>query len=93
MLRVVEEHVFERPSGDKRLLTTKKLLVRGEDDKAQYVLTLSEDITDRKLARDQIAHMARHDTLTDLPNRAAFNDEARRVSSRARRIPAMRSRS
>jgi diguanylate cyclase (GGDEF)-like protein/PAS domain S-box-containing protein len=73
MLRVVEEHVFERPSGEKRLLTTKKLLVRSEDDKAQYVLTLSEDITDRKLARDKIDHMARHDTLTDLPNRATFN--------------------
>jgi diguanylate cyclase (GGDEF)-like protein/PAS domain S-box-containing protein len=75
MLRAVEEHLFERPDGSKRLLTTRKLLVRGEDNTAQYVLTLSEDMTDRKLARDQIAHMARHDTLTDLPNRASFNDQ------------------
>jgi diguanylate cyclase (GGDEF)-like protein/PAS domain S-box-containing protein len=75
VLRAVEEHVFERPDGSKRLLTTKKLLVRGEDNTAQYVLTLSEDMTDRKLARDKIAHMARHDTLTDLPNRASFNDQ------------------
>ena len=50
------------------------LLVRGADSDAQYLLSLSEDVTDRKRARDQIAHMASHDALTDLPNRAAFND-------------------
>ena len=32
-------------------------------------------MTDQKRARDQIAHLARHDPLTDLPNRAAFNDK------------------
>ena len=58
-----------------RLLNTKKLLVRDADGNAQYLLSLSEDITDRKRARDQIAHMAPHDTLTDLPNRAAFNEK------------------
>ena len=30
--------------------------------------------TDRKRAEAQIAHLAHHDPLTDLPNRAAFND-------------------
>jgi diguanylate cyclase (GGDEF)-like protein len=57
-----------------RLLSTKKLLVRGRDGEAQYLLSLSEDVTERKRATDQIAHMARHDPLTDLPNRAAFNE-------------------
>jgi diguanylate cyclase (GGDEF)-like protein len=31
-----------------------------------------EDITDRKRAERLIAHMAHHDSLTDLPNRGAF---------------------
>jgi diguanylate cyclase (GGDEF)-like protein/PAS domain S-box-containing protein len=73
-LHAAEEQPFETPHNGVRLLNTKKLLVRGADSDAQYLLSLSEDVTDRKRARDQIAHMASHDALTDLPNRAAFND-------------------
>ena len=57
------------------MLTTKKLLLRGDDGAPQYLLSLSEDVTDRKRAEQRIAHMAHHDTLTDLPNRAAFNEQ------------------
>jgi diguanylate cyclase (GGDEF)-like protein/PAS domain S-box-containing protein len=32
------------------------------------------DLTERNRAEAQIAHMARHDSLTDLPNRTAFNE-------------------
>ncbi|HKS61673.1 MAG TPA: EAL domain-containing protein [Xanthobacteraceae bacterium] len=73
-LHAAEEQPFETLHNGMRLFNTKKLLVRGADSDAQYLLSLSEDVTDRKRARDQIAHMASHDALTDLPNRAAFND-------------------
>jgi diguanylate cyclase (GGDEF)-like protein len=33
-----------------------------------------EDITERRRAEKQIAHMARHDSLTDLPNRVLFSE-------------------
>ncbi|MGC1778681.1 MAG: EAL domain-containing protein [Xanthobacteraceae bacterium] len=33
-----------------------------------------EDITERRQAEDKIAHMARHDSLTDLPNRTYFRE-------------------
>ena len=35
-------------------------------------VTTHEDITERRRAEKQIAHMARHDALTDLPNRLQF---------------------
>lgn len=40
----------------------------------QYLLTVIEDVTERREAQARIAHMAHHDALTDLPNRAAFNE-------------------
>ncbi len=33
-----------------------------------------DDVTERRLAEAQIIHMARHDALTDLPNRALFRE-------------------
>jgi diguanylate cyclase (GGDEF)-like protein/PAS domain S-box-containing protein len=71
---ITDEQPFETPRNGTRLLSTKKMLLRDENGEPQYVLSLSEDVTDRKQARDQIAHMARHDALTDLPNRTAFNE-------------------
>jgi diguanylate cyclase (GGDEF)-like protein len=34
-----------------------------------------EDITERRHAEKKIAHMARHDSLTDLPNRVLFQEQ------------------
>ena len=73
-LRIAKEQPVETRSGT-RLISSKKMLVRDEHGEAQYVLSLGEDVTDQKRARDQIAHLERHDPLTDLPNRAAFNDK------------------
>jgi diguanylate cyclase (GGDEF)-like protein/PAS domain S-box-containing protein len=44
-----------------------------------------EDITERKRAEAEIAHMARHDALTGLANRAEFNARLAEVSQRAER--------
>lgn len=38
-----------------------------------------EDITERRQAEDKIAHMARHDSLTGLPNRLHFQEELEKL--------------
>jgi diguanylate cyclase (GGDEF)-like protein len=43
-----------------------------------------EDITERKQYEARIAHLANHDVLTDLPNRAAFNECFATTLERAR---------
>jgi diguanylate cyclase (GGDEF)-like protein len=48
--------------------------VKGEDGKPQYMITVIDNVTERKLYETRIAHMAHHDSLTDLPNRTAFNE-------------------
>ena len=42
-----------------------------------------EDVTEQKRAEQRIAHMAHYDTLTDLPNRAAFKDSMAATLDRA----------
>jgi diguanylate cyclase (GGDEF)-like protein len=44
-----------------------------------------QDITDRRQAEARIAYMARHDTLTDLPNRASFREALEKSLTRVGR--------
>jgi PAS domain S-box-containing protein len=55
-----------------RHVSVNRLPVFGDGHELRYVMTLVEDITERKQAQDRIAYLAHHDPLTDLPNRAAF---------------------
>jgi diguanylate cyclase (GGDEF)-like protein/PAS domain S-box-containing protein len=49
------------------------------------VVGVIRDITGRKAAEQRIAHMAQHDTLTNLPNRALLGDRLRHAIAHARR--------
>lgn len=48
-------------------------------------LLIARDMTDRKRAEEQLAHMAYHDALTGLPNRVAFGERLFQDLSRAKR--------
>jgi diguanylate cyclase (GGDEF)-like protein/PAS domain S-box-containing protein len=83
-LAVIDEHEIRTAHEGARSLSIKKITIPDDAGEPRYLLTLSEDITERKQAEAKIAHMARHDALTDLPNRAAFSEHLASVLARAR---------
>ncbi|MDO9412009.1 MAG: EAL domain-containing protein [Pseudolabrys sp.] len=70
---VTGELPFSSLSDDPRIVSSKRVAIRDGHGKPQYILTVLEDVTESRLSEEKIAHMAHHDALTDLPNRAAFN--------------------
>jgi diguanylate cyclase (GGDEF)-like protein/PAS domain S-box-containing protein len=48
-------------------------------------LATHEDITERQRSEERIAHMARHDALTDLPNRVLLRDRLEHELKRVKR--------
>jgi diguanylate cyclase (GGDEF)-like protein/PAS domain S-box-containing protein len=68
---LTEEHPISTKDG-LRLFLTRRVTVLNEVGGPQYLIKTHEDVTDRRQTESRMAHMAYHDGLTDLPNRAAF---------------------
>ena len=68
---LTEEHPISTKDG-LRLFLTRRATVLGDGGEPQYLIKTYEDVTDRRQTESRMAHMAYHDGLTDLPNRAAF---------------------
>jgi diguanylate cyclase (GGDEF)-like protein/PAS domain S-box-containing protein len=77
-LQTVGEHTVSTPHNGARILNTRNLSIPDETGEQRYLLSLSEDVTERKEAEARIEHMAHHDALTDLPNRLAFVEQLSR---------------
>ena len=71
---VRDEHAVATPGNGTRIVSTTRLPVKDADGKPQYLISVVRDLTDRKRHEQRIAHMAHHDPLTELPNRAAFTE-------------------
>lgn len=56
-----------------------------DDGKVAGLFILAIDISDRKALEQELAHMAHHDPLTGLPNRALFEDHLQQALERTRR--------
>ena len=52
---------------------------------ATRIVGLNLDISERKRSEQQLRHLARHDTLTNLPNRALFHERFEQKLAEARR--------
>lgn len=88
VLAHAESKVFEvrvpRPDGDRFYITTVKPIINSQREVVS-VICISKEITERKAMEEQLARMAQFDTLTDLPNRALFNDRLQHAIAQAKR--------
>ena len=68
----IDEHPIHTPAGQHRLIVARRLPIQDENGEPQYLLSLIDDVTDRKQAERKMAHIREHDALTGLPNRTGL---------------------
>ena len=81
----LDEHPWESPGLGKRFNTSRRIGIRDQTGKAQYLINVVEDVTERRRADEKIAHLAHYDALTDLPNRVLFREQIERELQRTGR--------
>lgn len=75
--KVIPEEAVTDSSGNVRWFQALKKPLSSPDGTSRQVLGVATDITERKLAQEQLIHDAFHDQLTGLANRALFMDRLR----------------
>ncbi len=68
--------------------TTSRSVRNPITNEVDEFISVSRDITERKLVEEQIEHQAYHDALTGLPNRRLFRDRLTIALAHARRLNA-----
>jgi diguanylate cyclase (GGDEF)-like protein/PAS domain S-box-containing protein len=79
------EHRVRHESGEYRWLSVRGAARRDPSGKATRIAGLISDVTRHRLTLERMAHDARHDGLTGLPNRTLFLDLLRHSYNRTRR--------
>ncbi|WP_374087019.1 putative bifunctional diguanylate cyclase/phosphodiesterase [Methylomicrobium lacus] len=97
--RVLDDHLIIELEPDTVLITREgrdipvddsAAPIRDEDDNVTGVVIIFRDITARKCVEDKLRHLAAHDPLTGLPNRALFADRLAIAFELAKRHPEYR---
>jgi diguanylate cyclase (GGDEF)-like protein/PAS domain S-box-containing protein len=79
----IKSNVIHTIDGRVRDVISKRVAIGDKGRKPEYLLNVIEDVTERKRNETRIAHLAHHDPLTDLPNRAALNQRLATTLERA----------
>ena len=69
-----------------RMQSTRRIVIKSADGEPKYVISVIEDVTERKKAEQRIAFLAHHDALTGLANRAALIQKIEDAAARHRRL-------
>jgi diguanylate cyclase (GGDEF)-like protein/PAS domain S-box-containing protein len=80
-----QEYRMRQRDGAYRWVLTRGLAIRDSQGTAYRIAGSQTDITERKLAEEQLTHDALHDALTGLPNRTLFLDRLGRAIDRTHR--------
>lgn len=79
------DYRYVRPDGSIVWIHDRSKLVRDADGNALFVQGVMFDVTAQKEAELRMQHMAYHDALTDLPNRAMFEEHLALALARGQR--------
>jgi diguanylate cyclase (GGDEF)-like protein/PAS domain S-box-containing protein len=83
---MVEDGVLlHTPGNGSRLAIITRVAIPGADGAPQYLLSMIEDVTERRRAEQRVSYMASYDVLTDLPNRAQFTEQLAKAMRAATR--------
>ena len=80
LAREQRPHVFERTRPNGTVLEIRGVPLEGGGFVTTYL-----DVTEQRKTQAMVAHMAHHDSLTDLPNRVLFRDRLDQALARVRR--------
>ncbi|MET0869005.1 MAG: EAL domain-containing protein [Pseudorhodoplanes sp.] len=83
----IKSNAIHSKDGRVRDVISKRVAINDKNGKPEYLINLIEDVTERKRNEVRIQHLAHHDPLTDLPNRAALNQRLAATLERASGTP------
>jgi diguanylate cyclase (GGDEF)-like protein/PAS domain S-box-containing protein len=80
-----EEYEVETPARGMLIQATNRIVIRDSQGDAKFLITVIEDVTERRKSEQRIAFMAHHDALTGLANRATVTQKIDEAAARQRR--------
>ena len=80
-----QEYEVKTPARGLLIQATNRIVIRDLQGDAKFLITVIDDVTERRKSEQHIAFMAHHDALTGLANRATVTQKIDEAAARQRR--------